>query len=117
MFVNDKALARVLSASADTARQPVTAAEQAFVTLVLAHISSVYFAMNVQLVINLDGLRRDMVQFLSLPIPRAVWEKIKVLQKDDFVAAWNRAGIGNNRPRLKPIDSADGTAGLLTTNP
>jgi hypothetical protein len=86
VFVNDKALARVLSASADTSRQPVTEAEQAFVTLVFTHISSVYYAMNDQLVINLDGLRRDIVQFLSLRIPREVWEKIKVLQNDDFVA-------------------------------
>ena len=86
VFVNDKALARVLSASADTNRQPVTEAEQAFVTLVFAHISSVYYAMNDQLVVNLDGLRRDIVQFLSLPVPRAVWEKIKVVQNDDFVA-------------------------------
>jgi hypothetical protein len=31
-------------------------------------------------------LRRDVAQFFSLPIPRAVWEKTKVTQNDDFVA-------------------------------
>ena len=85
VFVNNKALTRVLAASADTFKQPITEAEKAFVTLVITHISSVYYAMNDQLVINLDGLRRDIVQFLSLPIPREVWEKIRVLQNDDFV--------------------------------
>ena len=86
VFVNDKSLTRVLAAKADTSKQPITEAEKAFVSLVIAHISSVYYAMNDQLVVNLDGLRRDIVQFLSLPIPREVWEKIKVLQNDDFVA-------------------------------
>ena len=86
VFVNDKSLTRVLAAKADTNKQPITEAEKAFVTLVIAHISSVYYAMNDQLVVNLDGLRRDIVQFLSLPIPREVWETIKVLQNDDFVA-------------------------------
>ena len=86
VFVNDKSLTRVLSPAADTSKQPVTESEKAFVTLAIAHISSVYYTMNDQLVINLDGLRRDIVQFLSLPIPREVWEKIKVLQNDDFAA-------------------------------
>ena len=86
VFVNDKSLTRVLSPAADTIKQPVTESEKAFVTLAIAHISSVYYTMNDQLVINLDGLRRDIVQFLSLPIPREVWEKIKVLQNDDFAA-------------------------------
>ena len=86
VFVNDKSLTRVLAPSADTTKQPITEAEKAFVTLAISHISSVYYTMNDQLVINLDGLRRDIVQFLNLPIPREVWEKIRVLQNDDFAA-------------------------------
>ena len=86
VFVNDKSLTRVLAPSADTVKQPITEGEKAFVTLAIAHISSVYYTMNDQLVINLDGLRRDIVQFLNLPIPREVWEKIRVLQNDDFAA-------------------------------
>jgi len=34
----------------------------------------------------MEGLRRDIAQFLSLPIPRDVWNKIKNVQNDDFVA-------------------------------
>ena len=41
--------------------------------------------MSDQLVVKVEGLRRDVAQFFSLPITREVWEKIKVLQNDDFV--------------------------------
>ena len=86
LFLADKDLARVRDASADTTKQPVTDAERVFVTSVILHMSSVFYAMSDQLVVKVEGLRRDIAQFLSLPIPREVWEKIKVLQNDDFVA-------------------------------
>ena len=34
---------------------------------------------------KLRGLRKDVERFLSLPIPRAVWEKVKDLQEESFV--------------------------------
>ena len=85
-FLNNPKLARVRDANADTAKQPVTDAERVFVTFVILHMSSVFHAMSDQLVVKVEGLRRDIAQFFSLPIPRAVWEQIKVLQNDDFVA-------------------------------
>lgn len=85
-FSNDSALARVLDASADPVKQPVTEAEETFVNLVILHISSAYYAMKDELVVKLDGLRRDVAEFFSLPIPGTVWEKSKILQNDDFVA-------------------------------
>ena len=78
-------LARVLDASANVTKQPVTRTEEIFVNMIILHISSVYYAMNDELVIKLEGLRRDVAQFLSLPIPKAVWEKTKVLQNDALV--------------------------------
>jgi hypothetical protein len=42
--------------------------------------------MSDQLAVKPEDLRRDIAQFFSLPIPREVWEKINVLQNDDFVA-------------------------------
>ena len=86
VFLNDKGLARVRDASADTTKQPVTAAERVFVMFVIFHMSSVFYAMSNHLVVKVEGLRRDIAQFFSLPIPRDVWEKVKVLQNDDFVA-------------------------------
>ena len=85
-YLNNPKLTRVRDAAADTARQPVTEAEQVFVTAVIFHAGSVHYALKGQLVVKLEGFRRDLAQFLSLPVPRAVWEKIKVLQNDDFVA-------------------------------
>lgn len=85
-FSHNPQLARVLDASANVLKQPVTPEEEIFVNLVLLHISSVYYAMKDELVIKLEGLRRDVAQFLSLPIPRAIWEKSKLVQNDNFVA-------------------------------
>jgi hypothetical protein len=86
VFLTNKELARVRDAFANTAKQPITDAEGIFVNMVIQHINSVYFAMNDHLVVKVEGLRRDIAQFFSLPIPSEVWEKIKVLQNDEFVA-------------------------------
>ena len=85
-FLKNEKLARVRDANADTLKQPVTEAERVFVTFVILHMSSVYHAMSDQLVVKVEGFRRDIAQFFSLPVPRDVWEKSKVLQNDDFVA-------------------------------
>jgi hypothetical protein len=85
-FLNNPKLARVRDAGADTIKQPVTDAERVFVTFVILHMSSVFHAMSDQLVVKVEGLRRDIAQFFSLPITREVWDKIKVLQNDEFVA-------------------------------
>jgi hypothetical protein len=51
----------------------------------IQHINSVYYAMSDQLVVKYEGLRRDIAQFFSLPIPQAVWERMKVFQNDALV--------------------------------
>jgi hypothetical protein len=84
-FLNNPKLARVRDAAADMAKQPVTDAERVFVNLVIQHINSVYYAMSDQLVVKYEGLRRDIAQFFSLPIPQAVWDRIKVFQNDALV--------------------------------
>jgi len=85
-LLNNPKLARVLNASADLGKRPVTPSEEVFVNLVFLHTSSVYYAMKDELVVKLEGLRRDISQFLSLPIPKAIWDKAKMVQNDDFVA-------------------------------
>lgn len=79
-------LARVVDPKAEVARQSPTPVEQAFVIMVILHLSSVYEALKDELVIRQHGLRRDVAAFFSLPIPKAVWEKTKLLQNEDFVA-------------------------------
>jgi hypothetical protein len=78
-FLSNPKLSRVHDAAADTAKQPVTDAEQVFVALVILHTNSVFYANKEQLVIEHEGLRRDIAQFFSLPVPKAVWAKAKLL--------------------------------------
>jgi len=79
-------LARVIDPKADLAKQPVTPQEELFVGQVISHINSVFYATNDGLVIEWKNWRRDIAQFLSLPIPKAVWTKTKLLQNLDFAA-------------------------------
>ena len=85
-FLRHPGLASVFDSSVDLSKHPITRQEQTFVELVILHTGSVYYAMKDELVVKLEGLRRDVSQFLSLPIPSAIWDKIKLVQNDDFVA-------------------------------
>ena len=85
-FLNSPELARVIDPAADITKQPITRAEELFVGLVIFQMSSVYYAMKDELLIKLEGSRRDIAFFLSLPIPKAVWTKTKLLQNQDFAA-------------------------------
>lgn len=85
-FLNDKDLARVRDTAANLSAQPVTEPERIFVNMVIQHLNTVFYAMHDELVVKVDGMRRDVAQFFSLPIPGAVWEKLKTLQNDEFVA-------------------------------
>ncbi|GDY23763.1 hypothetical protein LBMAG56_51100 [Verrucomicrobiota bacterium] len=79
-------LNRVLDAGADPTKQAVSDEEMIFVNLVIQHLSIVFHAMRDELTIPPEGLRRDVWWFFSLPIPQAVWERMKILQNDAFVA-------------------------------
>lgn len=77
---------RVLADRADLGRDEITREEEIFVNLVILHLNCVFYARKTGLMFKLEGLRRDVGWFFSLPIPKAVWEKTKVLQNDKFVA-------------------------------
>ena len=85
-YFKNPQLARVLDATTDTAKQPVSRDEEIFVNLVIQHLSSVFHALRDELVVKPEGLRRDVWWFFSLPIPLVVWERAKVLQNDAFIA-------------------------------
>ena len=78
-------LSRVMDPSADPAKQAVTPAEEEFVNFVTLHLSSVYYAMHNEMVVNVERSRRVVGSFFSLPIPRSIWEKTKQFQNRDFV--------------------------------
>jgi len=79
-------LIRVDDPAADVEKQPVTPAEESFVSLVINHASSAYETLKDDLLVKQDGLRRDVQSFFSLPVPNAVWTKVKLLQNQDFAA-------------------------------
>jgi hypothetical protein len=83
-YLHNGDLARILDANADLEKAAVTDAEQVFVTLVIIHTSTAFYAMDHRLVVEYEGLRRDIAEFFSLPIPKAVWLKSKPLQNHDF---------------------------------
>ena len=85
-FFHTLELARVIDPAADVIRRPVTPTEELFVGLVIAQMSSVYYATQDELLIKLEGSRRDIAEFISLPIPNSVWTKTKLLQNQDFAA-------------------------------
>ena len=85
-FFHSPELTRVIDPLADVDKQPITPAERFFVNMVISHTSSVYEALKDELLTKQEGLRRDMRWFFSLPIPKAVWIKIKLLQNQDFAA-------------------------------
>jgi hypothetical protein len=85
-FFRSPELLRVIEPSADVAKQPITPSEEFFVNMVISHTSSVYEALKDELVIKQEGLRRDIALFFSLPVPKAVWTKTKLLQNQDFAA-------------------------------
>lgn len=85
-FLEHPNLARVLDARADVHRCPVTHEEEIFVNMIIHHVSTVYNAMHDELLLKLEGSRLDIAQFFSLPVPKAVWSKTKLLQNQDFAA-------------------------------
>lgn len=78
-------LARILNAASDVTHSPITDDEDLFVTLVILHLNSVYYAMKDGMFLKPEGLRKDVASFFSLPIPRAIWERMKSLQDREFV--------------------------------
>ena len=78
-------LVRILDTGANIEKVPVSPEEEMFVVFVILHLSSFYYAMRAGFFQKPHGLRRDIKQFFSLPIPRFVWEKVRALQDRPFV--------------------------------
>lgn len=79
-------LLRLLDPKADLKRKPITAEEELFMMLLLVHLSTARHAMLDDMLVTPEGLRKDIHWFFSLPIPKAVWDKVKSRHDRDFVA-------------------------------
>lgn len=77
-------LTRILDPKPDLARTGITPEEQMFVVFIILHLNTTYFATRAGLFEKQDSVGKDIERFFSLPIPRAIWDKVKVLQEPPF---------------------------------
>ena len=75
-------LARVLEKDADV--KDISTGEELFVTTLISHLSTVFRAMKHGEFVKLEGLQNDVREFFALPIPKAVWERLKAYQDANF---------------------------------
>jgi hypothetical protein len=85
-FYERPELARILKKNVDLNKQPVSNDEALFVKTLLLHLDVVRRTIKAGLFVKIQGLQKDIRDFFTLPIPKAVWEKIKPFQDGDFVA-------------------------------
>jgi len=79
-------LGRILQNDVDLNRQPISNDEALFVKKLILYLDVVRRAMNAGIFVKIQGLQKDIQDFFSLPIPKAVWEKIKPFQDKEFIA-------------------------------
>src|SRR5258705_3071489 len=78
-------LARVLELDPDLKNEPVTREEEIFTRTLILHLNGAYHAIKDGMLVEPDGLGRDIQSFFALPIPGIIWEELKPLQDIDFV--------------------------------
>jgi|ERR1017187_2906104 hypothetical protein len=79
-------LSRVLDPQPDLQAKPITQQEELFVGFLILHLNSAYQAIHDGMFASPEGLKTDVREFFSCPIPKAIWEKLKVFQNQKFAA-------------------------------
>jgi hypothetical protein len=79
-------LARVLENAVDLDTHPVTIREWVFVKMLILHLDNVRRAIDIGTFVNLPGLKKDVQEFFALPIPKAVWQKLRPFQENALAA-------------------------------
>lgn len=77
-------LSRALDKDVDLEKKPISGQEELFVTMLISHLSTVFRAMKHGEFVKLEGLQNDVREFFALPIPKAVWEKLRPFQDANF---------------------------------
>lgn len=78
-------LQRILKTDVDLNRYPVSGAESLFVKMLILHLDTMRRASCEGMFVKLKGLKSDVKNFMSRPIAKFVWERLKPFQDDDFV--------------------------------
>jgi len=85
-FYDRPQLSRVLKNDAELNKQPVSREERLFVKMLFIHLDTVHRTAKAGMFIKIKGIQDDIRGFMKLPIPKAVWEKLKPFQERDFVS-------------------------------
>jgi hypothetical protein len=86
MLYEEPKLARVLESNLDLAKNPMTGDETRFVGFLILHLNASFKAIKAGVLMEAEGLASDIQQFFNLPIPQAVWHKMRKFYDADFVA-------------------------------
>ena len=92
-------LSRLLKKEADLKANPVTASEKRFAHLLITHFAVSYVAVKSGLVSDMAGLRMDVKNFFTLPIPAEVWKWSREFQSRELVAFVDECLRGRRRAR------------------
>ena len=84
-FYERPELARILKTNVDLNQKPISNNEALFVKTLLLHLDVVRRTIKAGIFVKIQGLQKDIRDFLTLPIPKSVWGKIKPFQDQDFV--------------------------------
>lgn len=85
-FNEQPQISRVLRQDVNLNEQPISGEEWVFVKMLILHLDTVRRTMMAGMFVKIEGLRQDVRELFSLPIPKSVWDKIKPFQDADFVA-------------------------------
>lgn len=77
-------LHRVMRTDVDLETEPITDEEMLHVKRRIIHLNTVYQAARAGKFVRVEGMRADIRNFFSLPIPRAVWDRVRDVQDEDF---------------------------------
>jgi hypothetical protein len=78
-------LERVLMETVNLRDEPVSVEEELFVHTLILHLRTAFKARKLGMQFDDDAVAADIRQFLSRPIPSAVWKRSKFFQDTDFV--------------------------------
>jgi len=78
-------LKRIFDENVNFQEAPVSIEEEAFVKMTIGQLSTVYRAMKDGEFVTFEGLRKDVHDFFTLPVPKAVWNKYKSVQDREFI--------------------------------
>jgi hypothetical protein len=84
-FFRHPKLSRVLQNDVDLKKTPISDEEQLFVKMLVIHLNTIHRAMKAGMFVKIEEIQNDIRDFISLPIPKGVWEKIKRFQDQDFL--------------------------------